>query len=267
MKHHVHNVKRHHPLVPGLEAMSLLTEHAFPRHSHDQFGIGIFIQGAQHSWSNIGKVESSAGDIIMVNPGEIHDGIPLQGPRGWHMIYINPEVVAQELRDLSKVDDFVMRPVVSDQELRFHMRNLFTEINTICPDRTAVEEAFLLCLMRVTHYHIFSKQQGKTYSPAIALAKQYLDDSPEEKVTLSMLSSLCGVSRFQLIRGFSRETGVTPHAYLVQSRVRLARRLLLEGKKITDTALVAGFADQSHLTRAFQKQFGITPGHYVASAK
>lgn len=32
-----------------------------------------------------------------------------------------------------------------------------------------------------------------------------------------MLAALCGMSRFQLIRGFARETGITPHAYLVQS--------------------------------------------------
>ena len=53
-----------------------------------------------------------------------------------------------------------------------------------------------------------------------------------------------------------------PHAYLVQSRVRLARRLLSAGHSPADAAQMAGFADQSHLTRAFQKQFGTTPGSY-----
>ncbi|WP_224262978.1 AraC family ligand binding domain-containing protein [Klebsiella oxytoca] len=61
--------------MPGLEAISLATDQRFPRHSHDQFGIGIFTQGAQRSWSHLGKIEAAAGDIIMVNPGEMHDGI------------------------------------------------------------------------------------------------------------------------------------------------------------------------------------------------
>jgi hypothetical protein len=53
------------------------TNHAFPRHSHDHIGIGIMTFGAQRSWSIIGQVESEAGDVIMVNPGEIHDGMPV----------------------------------------------------------------------------------------------------------------------------------------------------------------------------------------------
>lgn len=265
MKRHIHQVKQHPPVVAGLEAMSLLTAHTFSRHSHDQFGIGVFMQGAQHSWSNIGKVESAAGNIIMVNPGEIHDGIPLQGPRGWHMIYLSPEIVTQEYQNHGAADDIIMRPVVSDEMLSACMRQLFCEINTANPDRAAVEESFLLCLMSVFQRHTFSPPQRKIYSPSVALAKEYLDDSPEEKITLTMLAALCGVSRFQLIRGFSRETGITPHAYLVQSRVRRARRLLLEGRKAADVALETGFADQSHLNRAFLRQFGMTPGHYAAS--
>ena len=59
--------------------MTLFSNHTFPRHSHDQFGIGIMTSGAQRSWSVIGQVESEAGDVIMVNPGEMHDGMPVDG--------------------------------------------------------------------------------------------------------------------------------------------------------------------------------------------
>lgn len=52
---------------------------------------------------------------------------------------------------------------------------------------------------------------------------------PPKKISLEVLATHCGLSRFQLIRGFARETGITPHAYLVQARLRLARRLLAEG--------------------------------------
>lgn len=43
----------------------------------DQFGIGIVTQGVQRSRSGRGYVQAEAGDVIMVNPGEIHDGTPL----------------------------------------------------------------------------------------------------------------------------------------------------------------------------------------------
>jgi AraC-like DNA-binding protein len=96
-----------------------------------------------------------------------------------------------------------------------------------------------------------------------ALAR--LDANPTSPVSLAELADLSGVSRFQLLRGFAREVGATPHAYLVQQRVRLARQFLAAGKPIVDAAINAGFADQSHMTRAFVRQFGVTPGRYVAA--
>jgi AraC-like DNA-binding protein len=47
--------------------------------------------------------------------------------------------------------------------------------------------------------------------------------------------------------------------------VRLARRLLAAGRPPAEAALQVGFADQSHMTRAFVRQFGITPGRYRAA--
>ena len=73
----VHRVVQHRSGIPGIEAMTLFSNHPFPRHTHDQFGIGIMTSGAQRSWSLIGLVESEAGDVIMLNPGEMHDGVPV----------------------------------------------------------------------------------------------------------------------------------------------------------------------------------------------
>lgn len=264
LKTRLHYVQQHRLAMPGLEAISLVTDQRFPRHSHDQFGIGIFTQGAQHSWSHLGKIEAVAGDIIMVNPGEMHDGIPLDGPRSWQMVYLDPERLVDELQGEMKAEEILLRPVVGDPMLRGQMQRLFREIVASAPDDAAVEEALLLCLMQVCQFHLCARRPGKIGSPAIVLARQYLDDAPEEKISLEALARLCGLSRFQLIRGFARATGITPHAYLIQSRVRLARRLLMEGHSLADTAFMAGFADQSHLTRAFQKQFAVTPGSYQA---
>jgi AraC-like ligand binding domain len=80
--------------------MTLFSNHAFPRHSHDQFGIGIMTSGAQRSWCLIGQVESEAGDVIMVNPGEMHDGMPVDGfARGWRILYLDPTMLAREIAD------------------------------------------------------------------------------------------------------------------------------------------------------------------------
>ncbi|MFH1147720.1 MAG: helix-turn-helix domain-containing protein [Pseudomonadota bacterium] len=71
------------------------------------------------------------------------------------------------------------------------------------------------------------------------------------------------LSPFHFSRVFSQETGMAPHAYLIQVRIKKARGDLLKGMPIADAAYGAGFTDQSHFTRCFRKIVGITPGRYV----
>ncbi|GAB4357303.1 MAG: hypothetical protein Kow0026_17540 [Oricola sp.] len=63
-----------------------------------------------------------------------------------------------------------------------------------------------------------------------------------------------------MIRSFRKATGLPPHAYLRHVRVERARRMLLEKMPLAEVGLAAGFADQSHLTRAFKQITGMTPG-------
>src|SRR5260370_21382850 len=93
-----HHVVQHRSPVTGVELMTISSNHQFPRHAHDQFGIGVIQRGVQRSWSGIGQVEAVAGDVIMVNPGEIHDGIPIaRRIREWRMIYFDPRRLAKRL--------------------------------------------------------------------------------------------------------------------------------------------------------------------------
>ena len=70
------------------------------------------------------------------------------------------------------------------------------------------------------------------------------------------------MSPFALLRAFRGETGLPPHAYLNQLRVRHARRLLDGGLAPAVVAAEAGFADQAHLTRHFKRVMGVPPGAY-----
>jgi AraC-like DNA-binding protein len=62
-----------------------------------------------------------------------------------------------------------------------------------------------------------------------------------------------------------REVGLTPHRYIVQLRVERARKLLRQGETPAAVAAAAGFTDQSHMTRAFARQFGVSPARYRAA--
>lgn len=69
-------------------------------------------------------------------------------------------------------------------------------------------------------------------------------------------------SPFQRIRRFKKSAGLTPHQYAVQDRIRTAKRLLADATPIAEAAAEAGFCDQSHLNRWFQKALGMTPRAY-----
>jgi len=261
----MHMVAQHRSALPGVEAMTLLTDHAFPRHSHDGFGIGVMTAGAQRSWSGIGSVESAAGDVITVNPGEMHDGTPVHGARGWRMLYLDPALVAQEVAEAVGDAPEIARPALRDPVLRGLFERLFARATAAVPESLALEEDLLRVLVRLLQQHGARPRPMRPTSPAVAAARRRLDEAPERSVTLTELAALSGVDRFALLRGFARETGATPHAYLVQRRVRLARRLLAADHVPAEAALRAGFADQSHMTRAFRRQLGVTPARYRAA--
>lgn len=78
------------------------------------------------------------------------------------------------------------------------------------------------------------------------------------------LAHLCGINRYQLIRSFQRAIGITPHAYLIQRRIQLARQLITNGTPLAESAVAADFADQSHMTRQFTRTLGISPGLFAS---
>lgn len=258
-----HRSRAFRTAIPGVEALALLSDTRFPRHAHDQFGIGVMYLGGHRSWSSIGLIEAKAGDAIMTNPGEMHDGSPVHcAIRGWNMLYFTPARVAYELADETGGELEIVRPAVSDPCLTRFFVQAFTRATTLDIDPLAVEEGCLLLLQHVLSRHGTWRSMAKNPSPDVAKARQRLDDAPEQPTTLAELAALVETSRFQLVRAFNRELGVTPHAYLLQRRVQTVRRLLIAGRTLSEAALEAGFADQSHMTRLFTRQLGISPGRF-----
>lgn len=90
--------------------------------------------------------------------------------------------------------------------------------------------------------------------------REHLERHYARGVTLAELAELAGVHRVHLVRGFRRGVGLTPGAFQRRLRLEHARRAL-EGssRPIADIALDAGFASQSHLTRWFQRTWGLPP--------
>jgi len=96
--------------------------------------------------------------------------------------------------------------------------------------------------------------------------RDLLADLAEGK-TLRTLSRGAGLSPFHLERLYLRCTGLTPRQQQTLARLRRARSLLDEGMALSEAAAACGFADQSHLNRAFKRMMGVSPGRYRAQLR
>jgi AraC-like DNA-binding protein len=99
-------------------------------------------------------------------------------------------------------------------------------------------------------------------------AALWLDAHSHEEIDLARAAGLVGLSEFHFLRLFSRVLGVTPHQYLVRSRLRRAARLLADGAtSITDVAFDVGFGDLSNFVRTFHRAAGVSPRRFRQVAK
>jgi AraC family transcriptional regulator len=95
-----------------------------------------------------------------------------------------------------------------------------------------------------------------------------IDACSHEPIDLARAATDAGMSPFHFLRLFARVLGVTPHQYLVRSRLRRAARLLSEDTRpITDVAFDVGFGDLSNFVRTFHRAAGVSPRGFRRAAK
>ena len=96
--------------------------------------------------------------------------------------------------------------------------------------------------------------------------RDYLREAYARRVRLDELARVAGMCKYALVRAFTKEIGMPPHAYQTYVRILRARELIAAGRPLSSVALDVGFADQSHLSRNFKRVLGVTPGQYARLA-
>ena len=259
---------------PEVHALQTDSGRHFGRHSHATFGLGLLDDGAQASASGRGQVEAYAGDLLTTNPGEVHDGRPLGGrSRRWRIVHLSPGAMAAMAGPQARADALVLsRPVIRDAQLRAARVRLLARLEcwSAAPracdtDRLACDESLAESCGLLLARHATGAHEG-AFDGDIARVRDRLADEVLQPPSLAQLAAMAGLSRYQLLRRFARAYGMPPHAWLLQQRAERARRLIRDGHGLASAALSAGFADQSHMTRIFARQFGFTPGAWQQAA-
>jgi AraC-like DNA-binding protein len=259
----------------GVYATCIESDRHFGRHWHETFGVGWLSHGAQRSASGRGPVEAFAGDVITTNPGEVHDGRPFDGrPRRWQMIYVDPAVLGP-MASTGGASSLVSltRPVLRDAALATALQRLFRTLEhdagfeADAPlQRLAFEASFVRVVARLLARHSTDRPEAPA-DVAIERVRERLAAATSLPPSLADLAAAVGLSRYQLLRRFERVHGVPPHAWWRSRRIERARTCVRRGIALADAAALCGFADQSHLTREFQRLCGFAPGAWQAATR
>ncbi|WP_074120956.1 AraC family transcriptional regulator [Bradyrhizobium sp. AS23.2] len=93
--------------------------------------------------------------------------------------------------------------------------------------------------------------------------REHIDANIEQRISVEALARLANLSVCYFVRAFKQSVGLTPHDYLIRRRVERTMELLSETSlPLSEIALAAGFADQSHCARRFRQHVGMSPRNY-----
>lgn len=255
--------------VPGIELFSArLFRHAFARHMHETYTIGIN-DGGQGCFSYGGEARCAYPQSFnLLNPGEVHTG-QATSSAGWiyRNLYISVPLIEQILVQIEwqgSALPYFLEPVVWNRSLQAAFRQLFYALENRVP--LLEQQSLMLGVLS----QLFANHAEPRYSPrllkpetqAIAQVRAYLETHYAEEIAIETLSQLVGLHPAYLIRSFHQQIGLPPHRYQRHCQLRQAKRALHTATPLSEIALQHGFYDQSHLTRHFKRTFGITPGQY-----
>ena len=259
--------------MPQLSNLELLhatyVNHCFAKHSHDCFAIGVIEHGALKFSYRGEKLIAPAGCINLVIPGEAHDG-SAGSDEGWtyRMFYLEPQLLEQAAYELVgnlKQKPFFAAGTIQDDELASQIRNLHLLLENSGLSLMEQESRLLMLLTVFIARHAderFAFRHVGKENRAVNLAREYIEATYTENISINSLAQHCNLSPFHLIRVFKTHIGVPPHVYLKQVRIKQAKVLLAKKISIAAIAHETGFADQSHFSRQFKQITGITPNQY-----
>ena len=93
--------------------------------------------------------------------------------------------------------------------------------------------------------------------------REHIDSNIDQRISVETLAKLANLSVCYFVRAFKLSVGVTPHDYLIRRRVKRTMELLSDtDMSLSEIALAAGFADQSHCARRFRQHVGMSPRDY-----
>ncbi len=255
----------HDPALPFIEARAVQDGRhvCYDKHSHPHFSIGAITGGHSHYLNQRSRQEVGPGSLVLMNPEEVHACNPIADqPWSYLMFYLDTDWLRSQQEEAGLGNAFRPFDMTASRDPLLYQGLLHLHHQLVQgPDPLAREVA---C-------HLFSRQLLARLTPAswddrppqhLQRAAELMQDDSTSPLSLAELSAVAGLTPSHFVRAFSHHYGMTPHAYLLDRRIRHARTLLRQGQPLVEVALASGFADQAHFQRQFKRRVAATPGQY-----
>ncbi|MCR4902057.1 MAG: AraC family transcriptional regulator [Butyrivibrio sp.] len=154
-------------------------------------------------------------------------------------------------------------PVIHPSNFNLMYKQLLGIYDKFKSSDTLDEADISLTILSILQEIIVSSKAEAPVSDAVKKAAAYISDNFKNKISIEMISSEAGFSPYYFIRIFKKEIGMTPHQYLLSTRIAAARYSLSTTKmSVSEIAAACGFDDDSAFCYAFKKWEGVTPSEY-----
>lgn len=146
----------------------------------------------------------------------------------------------------------------------FHL--LLHLINEYCGDQTAIKIAKIFAIDRdrdqQTYFSTFQPIRNHK-DDLVASAQEKIENNYHDNTTIEELIKDIPASRRNMVRRFKQITGITPIAYLQQTRIEAAKKLLEQTSyQMNEVIFQSGYSDPKAFRKIFKKNVGMTPSAY-----
>lgn len=245
----------------GITALSArLTDFSYKKHCHKEYAFGVTLRGIQQ-YNLDGKLCASYEQGVMLfSPEQIHDGRAYD-KRGldYLMVYIEPELIM----DIGKKD--IVRfpePIVYDSLLAKNIVNLASVI--LNEKEEALGSELLLSIVETLSLTEIDAAGPKKDNALVAKAKEMMYCRMKSVLNLDEICRELAMSKFQFIRLFKADMGISPYQYFLCCKLNCAKKLLERNKDVYSAVAECGFADLSHLNRHFKRVYGVTALDFIS---
>lgn len=244
----------------GITALSAsITDFKYKRHAHQEYAIGVTLRGIQHFHLDGSLQLSYQNGVMLFNPEQTHDGMAHdETGLDYVMLYIDPQLFLDVTgkKDIARFST----PIVYNHALEQKILNLSNAIFSE-KDESLCSELLLSLMDSLFQSNISTS--NRSHNDLIRKAKDMLHTNLENVLKLDEISKELNLSKFQFIRLFKAQTGITPYQYFLNCKVEYAKQLIEKNRDVYSAVAECGFVDLTHLNKHFKSVYGTTAYEYM----